>query len=232
MQTHTRLMAAASAVAVVSSLVTGCDYRDWSGKVSVEHHAPDAAPSRTARPARPARSVTPTRSRSASKRPTAGARTSRSRARAHGTSAPHSTVEPTAVHTTGSSSALGSGAERTVVALVNAARAEAGCQALRIDPRLREAAYLHSHDMGVHHYFGHDGRGGDNPWDRIRAAGYTHPAAENIAAGQTTPTSVMRAWMHSEGHRDNILNCSYKAIGVGLSKAGGTPVWTQDFGFA
>lgn len=232
MHTHTRVMAAASAVAVVSSLVTGCDYRDWSGQVSVQHHAPNAAPSRTAQPARSPAPAKPTQTPSASKRAHASP-TAKRESRTNGTSAPpHSTVEPTAVHTPASSSPLGTVAERKVVALVNAARAEAGCQALRIDRRLRKAAYLHSRDMGRHHYFSHNSRDGGTPWDRIRAAGYTHPAAENIAAGQATPTSVMDAWMHSQGHRDNILNCSYKAIGVGLWKGGGTPVWTQDFGFA
>lgn len=225
MHTHTRVMAAVSAVAVVSPLVTGCDTRDWSGRVSVEHHAPTSAPSRAARPAP---SATPTKTPRTPK----ASKTAGKPRHTDGTPAPHTTVEPTAVHTPTASSPLGTVAERKVVALVNAARAEAGCQALRVDRRLRKAAYLHSRDMGRHHYFSHNSRNGDTPWDRIRAAGYTHPSAENIAEGQTTPTSVMDAWMHSEGHRDNILNCSYKAIGVGLWKGGGTPVWTQDFGFA
>ena len=28
----------------------------------------------------------------------------------------------------------------------------------------------------------------------------------------------MNSWMNSEGHRANILNCSFKAIGVGAVK--------------
>jgi uncharacterized protein YkwD len=41
----------------------------------------------------------------------------------------------------------------------------------------------------------------------------------------------MDSWMHSSGHRANILNCSFKAIGVGATKGvGGTVVWGQIFG--
>ena len=40
---------------------------------------------------------------------------------------------------------------------------------------------------------------------------------ENIAAGQTSPTNVMTAWMNSEGHRANILKSNFKKIGVGYT---------------
>ena len=40
---------------------------------------------------------------------------------------------------------------------------------------------------------------------------------ENIAAGQTSPTSVMIAWMNSEGHRANILKENFKKLGVGYT---------------
>ena len=39
--------------------------------------------------------------------------------------------------------------------------------------------------------------------------------AENIAYGQRTEVSVMDTWMHSYGHRNNILNGKFNAIGAG-----------------
>jgi uncharacterized protein YkwD len=37
--------------------------------------------------------------------------------------------------------------------------------------------------------------------------------------------------MNSDGHRANILNCSMKALGVGVARAGnGRLTWTQSFG--
>lgn len=48
---------------------------------------------------------------------------------------------------------------------------------------------------------------------------------ENIAHGQTTPSQVMYDWMHSEGHRANIMSKNFKHLGVG--KVG--TYWTQQF---
>ena len=119
-----------------------------------------------------------------------------------------------------------------VVKLVNAQRGRHGCAALRVDARLAEAAQAHSADMYRRHYFDHDAPGGKSPWDRIKAAGYSEPGAENIAMGQPTPAAVMDAWMNSSGHRANILNCGLRAIGVGVQySSGGGPWWTQDFGW-
>jgi uncharacterized protein YkwD len=50
--------------------------------------------------------------------------------------------------------------------------------------------------------------------------------------GQQTPQSVVDAWMNSPGHRANILNCSSKAIGVGVEFGPAGPWWTQDFGYS
>jgi uncharacterized protein YkwD len=122
--------------------------------------------------------------------------------------------------------------ESQVVTLVNQERAKAGCGALTVDSRLTAAARGHSQDMAVRNYFDHNTPEGVTPWTRITNAGYHFSAAaENIAEGQITPTSVMDAWMNSPGHRANILNCSLKNIGVGLAyNARHTPYWTQDFG--
>jgi uncharacterized protein YkwD len=123
--------------------------------------------------------------------------------------------------------------ERQVLDLVNQQRASNGCGALRDDSKLTLAAREHSADMANQGYFDHNSPNGATPWDRIKAAGYADPSAENIAAGQATPADVMNAWMNSEGHRANILNCSSKAIGIGFWRGGsyGT-YWTQDFGYS
>ncbi len=123
--------------------------------------------------------------------------------------------------------------EDTVTDLVNQERANAGCTVtLRTDERLRDAARGHSADMARNNYFSHVSQDGRTFVDRIANAGYPRrdAAAENIAYGYATPADVMKGWMNSEGHRTNILNCAYKAIGVGLAYRGNTPYWTQDFG--
>lgn len=122
-------------------------------------------------------------------------------------------------------------AEDAAVRLTNAQRAQHGCSALHVDVRLRTAAREHSRDMRVRHYFDHNTPDGKTPWDRIKADGYSQPGAENIAMGYATAQAVVNGWMNSPGHRANILNCSLKAIGIGVEYGSGGPWWTQDFGF-
>jgi uncharacterized protein YkwD len=59
---------------------------------------------------------------------------------------------------------------------------------------------------------------------------HTSYAGENIAYGYETPRSLVRAWMHSEGHRANILSRHFHRIGVsGWRATNGTTYATQDF---
>jgi uncharacterized protein YkwD len=85
--------------------------------------------------------------------------------------------------------------------------------------------------MARKNYFDHDSQDGRDMTDRIRATGFSGSAwAENIAKGQRSAAEVVRAWMNSDGHRQNIMNCSYTHIGVGAVKdARGQIYWTQDF---
>ncbi|MGH3488772.1 MAG: CAP domain-containing protein [Actinopolymorphaceae bacterium] len=122
--------------------------------------------------------------------------------------------------------------ENEVVRLTNAERSEAGCGALRTDDRLRTAARGHSKDMAERGYFDHTSPEGTTPWDRMRAAGYDAPGGENIAMGYPTAEAVVEAWMDSEGHRENILNCRFEAIGVGVYFGNERGPWaTQNFGY-
>lgn len=143
------------------------------------------------------------------------------------------TPSPTVtVVTTPATAEAAYGAE--VIAVENLARAHAGCVPLRADPAITKAAAEHARDMGTKNYLGHDGLAAASPWDRMKAAGYGAPAAENIAAGYATPQDVVAGWMEDADHKANILNCSVKATGVGYfrgAKPGAGPWWTQDFGY-
>jgi RNA polymerase sigma factor (sigma-70 family) len=118
-----------------------------------------------------------------------------------------------------------------VVTLVNKERAGVGCGPLTEDPQLQKAAQSHSDDMAARQFFDHTNPDGADPGQRITVAGYRWSTyGENIAEGQQTASAVMQSWMNSPGHRANILNCSFKNIGVGVHKGAGGPWWTQDFG--
>jgi uncharacterized protein YkwD len=116
-----------------------------------------------------------------------------------------------------------------VVISTNNQRALAGCPPLQADPRITAAAQAHSDDMANRNYFSHTTPEGITFDARIKAAGYPSPGGENIAKGQATARDVMAAWMNSDGHRANILNCKFTAIGVGYNARART--WTQDFGY-
>lgn len=124
-----------------------------------------------------------------------------------------------------------SGPAAEVVTIVNQERAKAGCPALTVNTKLTAAALQHSQDMAAHANMSHTGSDGSDPGERITRAGYTWTTyGENIAYGYSTPQQVMTGWMNSPGHRQNILNCAFKEIGVGL--AGPNSYWTQNFGTA
>ncbi|MFJ3583214.1 CAP domain-containing protein [Streptomyces sp. NPDC090127] len=118
-----------------------------------------------------------------------------------------------------------------VVALANTEREKAGCARLRPDARLRESAQAHADDMADRDYYDHNSPEGRDAGDRIKAAGYPWASwAENIHRGPKTPAKVMDDWMSSAGHRRNILNCSLKDIGVGVTLTADGPWWVQNFG--
>ncbi|MEU9234122.1 CAP domain-containing protein [Streptomyces subrutilus] len=124
-----------------------------------------------------------------------------------------------------------SGPAAEVVALVNKERAKAGCSALTVNAKLTAAALNHSKDMAAHSNMSHTGSDGSDPGQRITRAGYAWTTyGENVAYGYSTPEQVMTGWMNSPGHRQNILNCAFKEIGVGLAQP--NSYWTQSFGAA
>ncbi|MEU9984875.1 sigma-70 family RNA polymerase sigma factor [Streptomyces sp. NPDC050856] len=118
-----------------------------------------------------------------------------------------------------------------VTDLVNSERARNGCGPVRQNGLLDTAARRHSEDMDARDFFDHTDPDGVGPGERVTATGYRWSTyGENIARGQQSPSAVMRTWMDSPGHRANILNCSFKEIGVGVHEAPGGPWWTQVFG--
>ncbi|MFG3346130.1 CAP domain-containing protein [Streptomyces sp. NPDC048018] len=117
-----------------------------------------------------------------------------------------------------------------VVLLTNAERKKAGCAPLRSDARLGEAAQGHADDMAARASYAHVGKDGRDAGDRMTAAGYPWTSwGENIHRGPESPAEAVEDWMHSPGHRKNILNCAFEDIGVGVNLRANGPWWVQDF---
>ncbi len=118
--------------------------------------------------------------------------------------------------------------ENEVIRLVNEIRVKNGLSALNTNWELSRIARYKSQDMVSNRYFSHTSPTYGSPFQMIKSFGLTYQSAgENIAYGQTTPQAVVNAWMNSSGHRANILNSSYKQIGVGYVANG--HYWTQLF---
>lgn len=110
-----------------------------------------------------------------------------------------------------------SSAEDEALARINAARAQAGCRALKRDDRLQATARSHARAMAEQDFFSHVGKDGSTFGDRIRSSGYLFSmAAENIAAGQPTGAGVVAEWMGSAGHRKAILTCRFRHTGIAM----------------
>ena len=118
--------------------------------------------------------------------------------------------------------------EKKVAELVNVERSKYGLSALTLNTKLSALARTKSQDMSDKHYFSHTSPTYGSAFDMMKSSGIKYnTAGENIAYGYRTPEAVVNAWMNSPGHRANILNASYKEIGVGYVADGN--YWTQMF---
>lgn len=114
--------------------------------------------------------------------------------------------------------------EAITFCLINKERTTRGLRKLRRNTRLDLASRRHARSMAARNFFAHG-----NFVGRIRSANYLRGArswrvGENIAWGSGvlgSPEEIVDAWMHSPGHRANILSRGFREIGVGI--AYGTP---------
>jgi len=111
---------------------------------------------------------------------------------------------------------------------VNDYRESKGLSRLQWDPALGGVAQAHSQDMYDRSFFSHTNPDGEDPFDRMSAAGISYEsAAENIAKGYTTGQAVLNGWINSPGHRANIENAAYTHHGLGYVESGN--YWTHVF---
>ena len=114
-----------------------------------------------------------------------------------------------------------------ILCLHNEQRARHGLPALGYDERLENAAQRHAEDMVARRYFAHDTPEGLGPEDRALNAGYPtkhYSSVENLAWGtgvEASPVEIVDGWMHSRGHRANILRVAFTQMGAGV--ASGVP---------
>lgn len=106
-----------------------------------------------------------------------------------------------------------------VVDLTNKERNLDGVSALKRNSVLDEAARMKAEHMAKNQYFAHFSPDGVSPWHWFREAGYVYAhAGENLAIHFTDSAEVVKAWMESPAHRQNIVDGKFVEIGVGTAK--------------
>jgi uncharacterized protein YkwD len=123
-------------------------------------------------------------------------------------------------------------AEKTILELTNKERARKDLPPLEPEPVLCQVARAHSANMVRKGEMKHvlDGK---NPAQRVDEAGYDYGrVGENIAFSDgLRPAEIVRGWMNSKSHRENILNPKFKHIGLGVAHNDKDEVYyTQVFG--
>lgn len=119
-----------------------------------------------------------------------------------------------------------------ILCLHNGERAEHGLPELEYETRLETAAQRHAEDMVERQFFAHETPEGLGPADRALNAGYPtkqYSSGENLAWGtglEASPVEIVDGWMHSPGHRQNILRNAFTQMGVGV--VAGVPETPKD----
>jgi hypothetical protein len=104
-----------------------------------------------------------------------------------------------------------------IVNLTNQERVKAGLSPLKINSKLNESAQRKAGDMFAFDYWAHNSPSGRTPWDFFSEVGYDYKVAgENLAKDFYDNEAVLKAWMKSPSHRENIINSRYEEIGVAV----------------
>lgn len=120
---------------------------------------------------------------------------------------------------------------KQVAKIVNKERTKRNKGKVTLDKKLTKLANKRAKECAK--LFSHTRPNGEDCFSVLKENGVTYmTCGENIAAGQSTAKQVMNSWMHSAGHKKNILTKGFHKIGVGYYKKSGSPYkyyWVQIF---
>lgn len=132
-------------------------------------------------------------------------------------------------------------AESAMQCLTNYARTQDGLAPLALNTTLNAAGAAKLKSDVTCGDFTHTPCG--QPFDKVFASyvqgATSYRIGENIAWGTGnfgTPRQTMNGWLHSAGHRENILTASYAELGIGYLASqnflgySGATLWSQEFG--
>ncbi len=107
--------------------------------------------------------------------------------------------------------------QKKLIELTNAERQKVGLAPVVENTALDKAAAAKAQNMFQENYWAHFSPSGKTPWDFILGTGYRFTfAGENLAKNFYKSDDVVKAWVASPTHRDNLLNPKYKDIGIAV----------------
>jgi uncharacterized protein YkwD len=122
-----------------------------------------------------------------------------------------------------------SASEQVLFDALNRERATQSLPPLQWDEALAKAARQHANRMAFYNILEHQLQGEPDLQERLTQAGARFGSiAENIAVG-ASPETIHAGWMHSPGHRGNILNPNLTAVGIATARSTGGLFAVQDF---
>jgi uncharacterized protein YkwD len=113
------------------------------------------------------------------------------------------------------------GSEAQAFDRINQVRRDHHLIQLKASPELARVARGHAEEMAREGYVSHVNTAGQNPLERARAAGVEgfRLLAENIGAsdeGSDRLEAVVREWLRSPVHRENLLNPAFNTTGIAV----------------
>lgn len=121
------------------------------------------------------------------------------------------------------------GAARQLLALANQDRAESGSAKLLWDESLADAALTHCLRMAAEGPIAHRYGGEADLSTRAAQAGARFDLIEeNVAVGPEA-AEIHNQWMHSPGHRSNLLNAEVNRVGIAVVAVRGVLYATADY---
>jgi hypothetical protein len=116
-----------------------------------------------------------------------------------------------------------------LLALANQARAAAGTRPLQWDDSLATAARKHCLRMAAEGPISHQYPGELDVSERAGQAGARFSLIEENVAIGPTPPEIHSEWMHSSGHRTNLLNPAVDRVGIAVVGSRGVLYATADY---
>jgi hypothetical protein len=86
--------------------------------------------------------------------------------------------------------------------------------------KLSKAAQAKAADMVKRDYWSHETPEGKMPWSFMDTQSYSYRlAGENLAYGFSDSEEVIRGWLNSPSHRENLLSSDFEQVGFGIAQS-------------